>query len=87
MATLKDRFGTLKTTILGPGVSTAALKLPGPLSFKLVTSITCPPLPPTVSDPYPCAPGKAFNPSSQLSSVKHRLLVGLPQQESKTAKS
>jgi len=48
-----------KTTILGPSVSMAARKLPGPLSFRLVTSINLPPRPPTELAPNPSAPGKA----------------------------
>jgi hypothetical protein len=37
----------------------AALKDPGPESFKLATSITFPPRPPIVMAPNPSAPGKA----------------------------
>ncbi|MNR56204.1 hypothetical protein D3C85_1767380 [compost metagenome] len=50
---------TFKRIIRAPLVSTAALKLPVPESFKLVTNKTFPPLPPVVFCPKPCAPGKA----------------------------
>src|SRR3989344_6969118 len=53
---------TLKTTVLGPEAVIAARKLPVPVSFKLVTSITLPPLPPRVLAPNPSAPGKDFSP-------------------------
>ena len=50
---------TLNTTIRGPSVSQASRKLPGPESFRFVTRITFPPLPPRVIAPYPSAPGNA----------------------------
>ena len=50
---------TLKTMIRGPKSSTAARKLPVPLLFRFVTSMTFPPLPPTELAPKPSAPGNA----------------------------
>ena len=50
---------TSKTTIRGPSASTAARRLPSPLSLRLVTFITRPPRPPMVYMPCPSAPGKA----------------------------
>jgi hypothetical protein len=50
---------TVKITTLGPDAVTASLKLSGPESFRLVTLITLPPLPPTLFAPKPSAPGKA----------------------------
>jgi hypothetical protein len=50
---------TRNTTILGPDASQAALKLPEPSAFRLVTSMIRPPRPPTDSAPPPSAPGKA----------------------------
>ena len=44
----------------------AARKLPGPLSLRLVTSITRPPRPPVANMPPPQAPGKAGMPSGNL---------------------
>jgi hypothetical protein len=46
-------------TIRGPEASIAARKLPAPLSLRFVTLMTAPRLPPAVSEPHPCAPGKA----------------------------
>ena len=54
------RPDTRNTIVLAPFARIAALKLPGPLSFKLVTSITFPPRPPVTSLPKPSAPGKAY---------------------------
>jgi len=48
---------TSNTIYLAPAVSTAALKLPAPSSFRLVTLRTAPPLPPTLYAPDPSAPG------------------------------
>ena len=42
---------TLKTTVLGPFASIAALKLPSPESLRFVTSYTLPPRPPIVYFP------------------------------------
>jgi hypothetical protein len=50
---------TRKTQVRGPEASMHARKLPVPESFKLVTSITAPPLPPTAAAPPPCASGNA----------------------------
>ena len=50
---------TLKTTILGPSASTAARRLPGPLSLRFVTNITSPARPPCEKRPKPSAPGNA----------------------------
>ena len=43
----------------GPPASHASRKLPGPLSFRLVTTKTFPPRPPKEYIPPPCAPGNA----------------------------
>jgi predicted dienelactone hydrolase len=51
---------TAKTTILFPFASAASLKLPGPLSSRLDTIKTLPPLPPVVYLPNPSAPEKAM---------------------------
>src|SRR5688500_19757700 len=50
---------TLNTIILAPPCSHAHLKLPSPSSFRLVTTITLPPLPPKLNLPPPSAPGNA----------------------------
>src|SRR5882724_2018217 len=50
---------TRKTQVLGPEASMHARRLPVPESFKLVTSITAPPLPPSAAAPPPCASGNA----------------------------
>src|ERR1700720_3730113 len=50
---------TRKTQVRGPEASMHARRLPVPESFKLVTSITAPPLPPTAAAPPPCASGNA----------------------------
>src|SRR5678810_155739 len=50
---------TLNTIILAPPCSQAQRKLPGPLSFRLVTTITLPPRPPKLYLPPPSAPGNA----------------------------
>jgi hypothetical protein len=39
-----------------------ARRLPGPVSFVFVTSMTTPPLPPTDAAPPPSAPGNAGHP-------------------------
>ena len=51
---------TRKTTVRGPvRTCSASRRLPGPASFRFVTSTTAPPRPPGVSEPKPSAPGKA----------------------------
>src|ERR1700730_11644906 len=50
---------TRKMQFRGPELSTHALRLPDPESFRFVTSITCPPRPPIDTAPPPCAPGNA----------------------------
>ena len=50
---------TRKTMIRAPLAFTASRREPGPESFRFVTSITLPPLPPVVCAPNPAAPGKA----------------------------
>src|SRR5688572_24720520 len=50
---------TRNTQMRGPWDSTQARRLPGPLSLRLVTSITVPPRPPKLCAPNPSAPGKA----------------------------
>ena len=50
---------TRNIQIRGPVAIAQARKLPVPLSFKLVTSITFPPRPPTDREPNPSAPGNA----------------------------
>ena len=50
---------TSNTMVLAPDALQASRKLPGPLSFKLVTLYTSPPLPPDVYLPKPSAPGNA----------------------------
>ena len=50
---------TLNTIVLAPPCSHAQRKLPGPSSFKLVTTITLPPRPPKLNLPPPSAPGNA----------------------------
>src|ERR1700741_2224319 len=57
---------TTKTIILGTFASAASLKLPGPLSLRLFTMKTFPPLPPVVYFPNPSAPGKAIGFSGWL---------------------
>ena len=42
---------TSKTTVRGPEASTAARKLPGPVSFKVVTWMMRPPRPPLARRP------------------------------------
>ena len=64
---------TRKTTVLEPSASTAARKLPGPASFRLVTSSTLPPRPPVVYIPKPSAPGNAGIKSWSASSLKRRI--------------
>ena len=53
---------TRKTQVRGPEASRQARKLPLPVSFRFVTSITTPPRPPTDSAPPPSAPGNAGQP-------------------------
>src|SRR6185295_9773348 len=50
---------TSKRMVRGPRASTAARRLPGPLSARLVTGSTAPPRPPAAKRPAPSAPGKA----------------------------
>ncbi|MNY05843.1 hypothetical protein D3C86_1385740 [compost metagenome] len=50
---------TSKTITLAPVSAIAALRLPVPESFRLVTLITLPPRPPVANFPYPSAPGNA----------------------------
>lgn len=50
---------TSKIIVRVPDASSAALRLPAPLSFKLVTFITEPPLPPDTYFPNPSAFGNA----------------------------
>src|ERR1700704_3059626 len=50
---------TRKTQVRGPLASAHARSDPEPESFKLVTSYTAPPRPPTEPAPPPSAPGKA----------------------------
>src|SRR5690606_6365258 len=50
---------TLNTMMRGPPCSQASRNVPGPLSSKLVTTITLPPLPPKLYLPPPSAPGNA----------------------------
>ena len=54
---------TRNTTMRGPLLAQAWRRLPGPESFRFVTVITLPPLPPRVSAPCPSAPGKAGTPT------------------------
>src|ERR1700748_3155463 len=61
---------TRKTQVRGPEASRQARKLPLPVSFRFVTSITTPPRPPTDSAPPPSAPGNAGQPAlGQLADV------------------
>src|SRR5580704_5455766 len=50
---------TRKTQVRGPLALVHARSEPVPESFRLVTSNTCPPRPPTAAAPPPSAPGKA----------------------------
>ena len=50
---------TSNRIVRGPCASTAARRLPGPLSARLVTRSTAPPRPPAAKRPAPSAPGKA----------------------------
>src|SRR5580704_11190499 len=50
---------TRKTQVRGPLPITQARSDPAPKSFRLVTSITRPPRPPSEAEPPPYAPGKA----------------------------
>src|ERR1700753_15152 len=56
------RPDTRNTQVRGPDASRHARKLPLPESFRVVTSITMPPRPPTDSAPPPSAPGNAGQP-------------------------
>ena len=50
---------TANTMMRGSGARQAERKLPGPLSSRLVTTYTLPPLPPMVVEPNPSASGNA----------------------------
>ncbi len=50
---------TAKTMVRGPEASAASRKLPGPASFRFLTTQTRPPRPPRVQAPSPSAPGNA----------------------------
>ena len=50
---------TSNRIVRGPRASTAARRLPGPLSARVVTRSTVPPRPPCAKRPAPSAPGKA----------------------------
>jgi hypothetical protein len=56
------RPDTRKTQVRGPEASRHARKLPLPVSFRFVTSITVPPRPPTDSAPPPSASGNDGQP-------------------------
>src|SRR5258708_3046040 len=53
-----------------------ARRLPLPESFKLVTSITTPPRPPSEAAPPPCAPGKAAGDATRGGGVGSGVGVG-----------
>src|SRR5262245_5427468 len=51
---------TSNTTIRGPSAAHASARLPFPEALRLVTLMTFPPRPPTLTAPHPSAPGKAL---------------------------
>jgi hypothetical protein len=72
---------TSKITTLGPEASQAARRLPGPLSFRLVTLITLPPRPAGVSEPNPSAPGKTGMPAAKAAEERYTALLNAKKQE------
>ena len=68
---------TRNMQVRGPDASTHARKLPAPLSFRFVTSMTTPPRPPTDAAPPPCAPENAGQPEEPHAALELGGGVGL----------